>query len=172
MKTFLHAKQNKFEWIHLQVDNRMLTRYKPERQYTGPMLWYHPALLILENYTDMIVFFYLNQVIHDVNSYNSYAIVTGDAQGKPKYQNLLNTYLSALSVEKSIPHEEVYILSHPHYPFKSTVDATADKTVHTFHADVKLEDVSGENNNLTFPDGSAPLNLYEDIMKHMTNFTA
>lgn len=150
MKTLLHAKQNKFEWIHLQLNNRMFLLSKPERSYKGPMLWYHPALLILENYTDVLMFFCLNQVIQDFNSYNSHATAIGLENMQSSFVNLLDVYKYFIRNEKIfVPHDEVYILSHPHYPFAYTVDSTDPDNIFTYHTLWDRTKVKQEPSDLT-----------------------
>lgn len=123
MKTFVHANQNKFAWIHLVANNGIYDIYKKDKSfYKGAhMLWYHPALLSFDNHATLSAFILLTEFIQYFNTYNTHLIAKGDVKNlmKPTWKSLEEVYKKAHTDEgKMIPHNDILILSHPHYPIK------------------------------------------------------
>lgn len=136
MKTFLHAYQNKYDWIHLVANNGIFNLYKREDKFlsTNPMLWYHPALLSFDNHADVSVFILLNEAIQFFNTRTILALLTNDNDraAKPKWKDLREVYENVQSLEENlIPHSNILILSHPHYPQKVAVDAKTQPSAQT-----------------------------------------
>lgn len=124
MKTFVHANQNKFNWIYLAANNGIYDLYKKEKTFHNhsQMFWYHPALLSFDNHATLSAFIFLNEFIQYFNSYNTHLIAKGDVKNllKPTWKSLREVYSQAQTKEANIiSHNQILILSHPHYPMKS-----------------------------------------------------
>lgn len=124
MKTFVHANQNKFDWIHLVANNGIYDIYKKEKSFhkRAEMLWYHPALLSFDNHATLSAFILLTEFIQYFNTYNTHLIAKGDVKNlmKPTWKSLDEVYKKAHTDEtKMITHNDIVILSHPHYPIRN-----------------------------------------------------
>lgn len=134
MKTFVHAYQNKYDWIHLAANNGIFDLYKKEKNFhkENEMIWYHPALLSFDNHAEMSVFMILNETIQYLNSYNIYALLLSENNQAliPPWKNLLDVYTDGQRNEKKmIPHNDIVILSHPHNSKKNTTFPGNEKTL-------------------------------------------
>lgn len=136
MKTFAHANQNKFDWIHLVANNGIYDIYKKEKKFHkhSAMMWYHPAVLSFDNHADLSSFILLNEFIQYLNTYNTHLIAKGDVNNLiiPTWKNLKDVYKYAHASEaKIISHTDILILSHPHYTKKYTVEVTGPTKIST-----------------------------------------
>lgn len=129
MKTFAHASQSKFDQIHLAANNGIYNIYKKTKQFhnSAEMVWYHPVVLSFDNHADLSSFILLNEYIQYFNTHNTHLIAKNDLENmiKPTWKNLKDVYKTAqLNETKFIPHNDISVLSHPHYSIKHTVPFT------------------------------------------------
>lgn len=131
MKTIAHASQNKFDGIHLVFNSGIFNIYKKEKK-VDEMGWYHPAVLSFDNYADLSSFVLLTEYIQYFNTYNTHLIAKGDLKKivLPRWKNLKDVYKSAHVIENvMMPHSDIVILSHPHYPTKSSFSYIPGKQI-------------------------------------------